>query len=325
MATLETSTHVYKTADGLSLEIDIFKPPTAQKDSIVLLHFHGGFLVVDWRKTNIPSPLAHQRLSPQRMDIRNSILQALPEARGLDILQDTLDAVHWVNQNISSKIIIAGSSAGGYLALTTAAHPSCPRPVALLAIYGMLDPASKRHIHPGQPLMGPVDDEDKSLSEIDSAMQSGRVLDGYPFPAKPPTDQRIRWIRTMHQAARYADVLTQCPGLAQRITIEGTSAIPEEYRILFPASFGLTPSFPPTVLLHGDRDDLVEFDQSSMVAEKLRVLGVDTYFENAVGQGHGFETKEVIDLDAGDAADGNVMKDSLRRVIAVLEKHVSSG
>jgi hypothetical protein len=45
MATLETSTHVYKTVDGLSLEIDIFKPPTAQKDSIVLLHFHGGFLV----------------------------------------------------------------------------------------------------------------------------------------------------------------------------------------------------------------------------------------------------------------------------------------
>ncbi|KAJ6099525.1 hypothetical protein N7467_001060 [Penicillium canescens] len=324
MATLETSTHVYKTVDGLSLEIDIFKPPTAQKDSIVLLHFHGGFLLIGEKATFPPHWLinaCHHR----GWIYATASYRLLPEAKGLDILQDTLDAVHWVNQNISSKIIIAGSSAGGYLALATAAHPSCPQPLALLAIYGMLDPASKRHIHPGQPLMGPVDDENKSLSEIDSVMQSGRVLDGYPFPANPPTDQRIKWIRTMHQAARYADVLTRCPGLAQRIAIEGTSAIPEEYRILFPASFGLTPSFPPTVLLHGDRDDMVEFDQSSMVAEKLRALGVDTYFENAVGQGHGFETKEVIDLDAGDAADGNAMEDSLRRVIAVLEKHVSSG
>lgn len=172
--------------------------------------------------------------------------------------------------------------------------------------------------------MGPVEDEVKSLSEIDSVMQSGQVLDGYPFPANPPTDQRLKWIRTMHQAARYADVLTRCPGLAQRIAKEGTNAIPKEYRTLFPASFGLTSSFPPTVLLHGDRDDLVEFDQSSMVAEKLRALGVDTYFENAVGQDHGFETKEVIALDAGEAADGNAMKGSLRRIIAVLEKHISS-
>ncbi|OQD91139.1 hypothetical protein PENANT_c001G04036 [Penicillium antarcticum] len=291
MASFETSSHVYKTADGLSLGIDLLKPPTAKEDSVVLLHFHGGLL---------------------------------PEAKGLDILQDTLDATNWVNQNISSKIIIAGSSAGGYLALATAAHPSCPRPIAVLAIYGMLDPASERYVHPGQALMGPVENETEALSEIDAAMQSGQVLDGYPFPANLPTDQRVKWIRTMHQTARYADVLTRCPGLAQRIAEEGTDAIPEEYRTLFPVSFGLTPNFPPTVLLHGDRDDLVDFDQSSMVAEKLRTLGVDLWFENAVDQDHGFETKEGFNLDVGDAADGNAVTDSLRSVIAVLEKHASS-
>lgn len=250
----------------------------------------------------------------------------LPEAKGLDILQDTLDATNWIHQNVSNKIILAGSSAGGYLALATAAHSSCPRPLALLAIYGMLDPASKRYIQPGQSLMGPLgdNDTDKALSEIDAAVQSGQVLDGYPFPADPPTDQRIKWIRTMHQAARYADVLTRCPGLAQRIAEEGTGAIPEEYRALFPVSFGLTPTFPPTVLLHGDEDILVDFDQSSMVAEKLRTLGVDLYFENAVGQGHGFDSQEIIDLDAINIADDDATKDALRSVISVLEKHVSS-
>ncbi|KAJ5770051.1 uncharacterized protein N7511_002102 [Penicillium nucicola] len=323
MASYETSTHVFKTADGLSLEVDILKPSTAQKDSVVLLHFHGGFLAIG-EKTTFPPHWLINACHHRGWIYATASYRLLPEAKGLDILQDTLDATNWINQNISSKIILAGSSAGGYLALATAAHPSCPRPIAVLAIYGMLDPASERYIQPGQPLMGPVENESEALGEIDAAMQSGQVLDGYAFPASPPTDQRIKWIRTLHQTARYADVLTRCPGLAQRIAEEGTSAIPEEYRSLFPVSFGLTSSFPPTVLLHGDRDGLVEFDQSSMVAEKLRTLGVDLWFENAVDQDHGFETKEVINLDAGDSVDGDAVNESLRSVISVLEKHVSS-
>lgn len=37
---------------------------------------------VNWRQCNIPTPLAHQRLSPQWMDIRSSILQAPPRSKG---------------------------------------------------------------------------------------------------------------------------------------------------------------------------------------------------------------------------------------------------
>lgn len=229
--------------------------------------------------------------------------------------------MNWVYANISKRVIIAGSSAGGYLALAAAAHPATPRPLAVLSIYGMLDPASERYIRPGQPLGGPVADEAKALEEIEVAMRND-AIDGYPFPVSPPADLRFGWIRALHQAARYADVLARKPGLAGRIADEGVGAVSVEDRVLFPVSFGLKEGFPPTVLLHGDADELVGFEQSVAVAGALERVGVDVSLERAEGQGHGFEAKEVIDLDGDEVLGDKAVADTLRRVIAHLERHV---
>jgi acetyl esterase/lipase len=245
----------------------------------------------------------------------------LPESTGLDILSDTLDAVTWVHRKISDRLIIAGSSAGGYLALATAAHPSCPRPMAVLSVYGMLDHTSERYITPGQALVAGVGDLPTALQEIDAATRGGHAIAGYPFPATPATDKRYKWIRALHEGARYPDVLTRVRGLAEQIVEKGLSVIPEEFRPLFPVSFGLRKGFPPTVLVHGDVDVLVGFEQSASVAKKMTSIGIDLHLERVRDQGHGFDAKSFIDLDAGDAQGDDVaMKDSLRRVIKALEK-----
>lgn len=248
----------------------------------------------------------------------------LPEATGLDILSDAVDAVRWVHDNISPHIIIAGSSAGGYLALAAATHPMCPRPLCVLSIYGMLDPSSQRYITPGQSLWAPVDNIAERVKEIDEAMILGKAIDGYPFPSDPSTDQRISWISTLHQAAIYPDVLTRIPNLACRIAMGGVGEIPDQYKPLFPVCFGLKHSLPPTVLLHGDADVLVGSDQSVAVADKLQGLGVEVHLELCEGQGHGFEAKSFIDLDS-DRLYGEdlAVTQSLRRVISFLENAVS--
>jgi acetyl esterase/lipase len=187
----------------------------------------------------------------------------------------------------------------------------------------MLDPASKRYIEAGTPLRAPITDLLVALEEIDAATKGGRVIDSYAFPANPPTDQRFRWIGAIHQAAKYPDLLTQIPGLAGQITIHGVNAIPEQYRTLFPVSFGLKPDFPPTVLLHGDDDVLIGFDQSTSTAEKMKSLGIDVHLERAEGQGHGFEAKSNIDLDAKDAEVDDVAMKGLRRVITALDEAVA--
>lgn len=45
MAGRNTTTHVYKTVNGLELTIDVSTPATAQDNNVALIHFHGGFLV----------------------------------------------------------------------------------------------------------------------------------------------------------------------------------------------------------------------------------------------------------------------------------------
>lgn len=248
----------------------------------------------------------------------------MPETTGLEILSDTLDAVQWIHKTISHRIVIAGSSAGGYLALATAAHPECPRPLAVLSVYGMLDPASTRYIEGGTPLLAPIADLPIALEEIDTAVNSGKAIDGYAFPESPPTDQRFRWIRALHQEAKYPDLLTRTPGLSAQVSTQGVTVIPERCRTLFPVSFGLKSDFPPTIMLHGDEDVLVGLDQSTSVAGSMRSLGIDVHLEIAKGQGHGFEAKGVIDIDAEDAeGEDAAIKDCLRRVVTALERVVS--
>jgi acetyl esterase/lipase len=187
----------------------------------------------------------------------------------------------------------------------------------------MLDFLNARYINPGQHVGKVVDSENEVLAEIDSAIQSGKAIDGYPFPSSLATDPRFKWAATMHQAARYIDVLTRSPGLTKKIAQEGVQIIPEEHRPLFPATFGLNKNFPPTVLLHGDADELVDFELSSSLAPKLESLGIDVHLERAVGQGHGFEAHEYIDLDSEDhVEDKDGRRRSLKRVVQALERYI---
>ncbi|KAF3384577.1 hypothetical protein F1880_001792 [Penicillium rolfsii] len=319
----QTSTYTFKVVDGLTLTIDVTKPQDASENGIVLIHFHGGFLFIG-EKTTFPPKWLINACYARGWTYATASYRLMPETSGLEVLSDALDAVQWVRQNISDRIIIAGASAGGYLALATASHPECPRPLAVLSVYGMLDLASKRYIEAGTPLRVPITDLPVALEEINAAMNGGKVIDSYAFPANPPTNQRFRWIGAAHQAAKYPDLLTRIPNLAGQIATHGVNAIPEQYRTLFPVSFGWKQDFPLTVLLHGDDDELVGFYQSASVAAKMKSLGIDVHLECAEGQGHGFEAKNDIDLDAEDAEGDNVtIKGVLRRVIAALEEAIA--
>ncbi|KAL4934931.1 hypothetical protein BDV06DRAFT_229294 [Aspergillus oleicola] len=322
MADAEMSVHIFKEVNGLSLSIDVTKPEATTDKGVVLVHFHGGYLILGEKTTGPPHWLINA-CRARGWTYATPSYRLLPEATGSETLADALDAINWAVKNISRRIVIAGSSAGGYLALAVAAHPDCPRPLAVLANYGMLDPSSRRYIEPGHVLRGPTKDLPGTVAEIKQAIESGKVVDGYPFPANPPTDPRFNWVNALHEAALFPDVLTRIPGLASRIVAEGVEAIPNEHRVLFPVPCGLKKGFPPVVLLHGDADMLVGIEQSVKAAEKMVQLGIDVHLERAVGQGHGFEHMSFIDLETYNAGEDKEMLECLRRVVAVLEKHVA--
>ncbi|KAL7917450.1 Alpha/Beta hydrolase protein [Trichoderma austrokoningii] len=257
MAELITTTHTYKSINGLDLTINISRA-TTQDNNVVLLHYHAGFLLLGEKTTFPPYWLINAC-----------------KKRG------------WTYATASHR-------AGAYLAFTATASPLCPKPLALLSIYGMIDFLNSRYVHSGQRLRDGVPNEDEILKEVDAAIQGAKAVDGHPFPSNLAADQRFKWASTLHQTARYIDVLTRSPGLTEKIAKQGIQAIPKEHRPLFPATFGLNTDFPPTVLLHGDVDDLVDFGLSSSVAVKFQNAGIDVHLERA--------------------------RESLKRVVAILER-----
>ena len=74
----------------------------------------------------------------------------------------------------------------------------------------------------------------------------------------------------------------------------------------------VTRDYPPTMLLHGDKDTDVPFAQSELMAKELERNGVEHEFVRIPGGGHGF------DHEAGNPQ----TVDAFNRVIAFLEKHL---
>lgn len=248
----------------------------------------------------------------------------MPETNAVDIVQDAVDATVWVRNHVSKSgpLIVAGSSAGGYLALATAAHPATPPVMALLSVYGMLDPAARRYVQPGQAMAAPVENLDVVVKEIYAATESV-ATDGYPFPANPAADKRFTWMKALHEAALFPDLMTGIRGLAQQINREGTEAIPERFRFLFPATFGLSASFPPTILVHGTDDTAVDIEYSRDVVRQLQAFGVKAHLEAVNGQGHGFDVRGIPgDVDVFRDHDAAGFYSSLAKAITFLEQAV---
>ncbi len=55
-------------------------------------------------------------------------------------------------------------------------------------------------------------------------------------------------------------------------------------------AYHVTPDDPPTLIIHGDRDQLVPLQQSELIVEKLKKAGVDVKLVVKKGAGHGWLT-----------------------------------
>jgi dipeptidyl aminopeptidase/acylaminoacyl peptidase len=75
----------------------------------------------------------------------------------------------------------------------------------------------------------------------------------------------------------------------------------------------VTSAYPPTFLLHGEKDKDVPFEQSVLMAEALRRKGVDYNFISNPDWGHSFDRAGMKDP---------MVKDAFGRILTFLEKHV---
>lgn len=97
------------------------------------------------------------------------------------------------------------------------------------------------------------------------------------------------------------------PYLMQLITGTTPSANPQTYQQSSPAFF-VSAQSPATLILHGDKDNVVDISQSYLLKEKLVKAGVQNEMVVYPNEGHGWF--------------GAKMSDSFDRIVSFLGKHV---
>ncbi|KAJ7497413.1 Alpha/Beta hydrolase protein [Mycena latifolia] len=280
---------VYSSVNGLDISLDVFLPESATETSKVpvFIWWHGGGLLQGTRKATSP----HHLSAPAKHNICivSPDYRLAPQSRLPEILADCKAAMDFVrspafalatgNRVDASKMILSGSSAGGWLSLlagTGIGYAACglepPSPVsgiaALYPITDLADPFWTTKQHPVSYMPRVVPDDEVA-------------------PFIDPTANKVAFSALDSKRAVFYHYMVQ-EGILESLLLQGTG-IPG-------SAFAVAPSIktgkftvPPTYVVHGSIDDKVPCRQARDVVEVLKELKADVEYEELSGVDHLFD------------------------------------
>ncbi len=293
-APTEKVTYVYKTTPDCDIHADVYRPANVSSPTPVIVYIHGGALMMGSR-TGINGEQLKMYLHAGYTVISIDYRLA-PEVKLAVIIEDLRDAFRWVRETAPGlfpidpqRIAVIGHSAGGYLTLMSG-FCIFPRPKALVAFYGYGDIAGDW-----------VNQPDPFYTQQPAVTREAayRCVGG-PARTEPPGDKGPYYLYCRQQ------------GLWAR---EATGHDPVKEPAAFDAFCPLrnvSAKYPPTLLLHGDKDTDVPYEQSVAMAARLSGFGVEHQLITIPGGKHGFD---------GDMKNP-VVRDGFDAVLAFLKKHL---
>ncbi|MFN0054169.1 MAG: alpha/beta hydrolase fold domain-containing protein [Planctomycetales bacterium] len=253
-------THAYKKVGDLEIQADVFRFEDRQPRPVVLW-IHGGALIMGHREG------VDQRLKQALLDagiIFVSIDYRLaPETQLPEIIHDIEDAWRWIHEHgpelfhaDPKRIAVAGGSAGGYLTLMTGFRVT-PRPAALVSFWGYGDLVGDWYSSPSP---HPRHHQSKLTRE-----EAYRQVSGPPI-----SDARNR----QGDGGGFYQYCRQ-QGLWP-LAVSGWNPKSDEKSFLpYMPVRNVTSQNPPTLLIHGEKDTDVPYEQSVLMAAALKKSGVE--------------------------------------------------
>ena len=265
------STYTYKTIGDLRIRADVYrKPGDAERPAILWLH--GGALILGNRR-GLNAVQAEKYLDAGYTIISIDYRLA-PQAKLHDIIEDLVDAYRWIRVDgpklfriDPNRIAVVGHSAGGYLTLMAGFRLN-PRPAALVSFYGYGDIAGAWYSRPDpfynrQPAVPKEEAYEAVGTRLISEDQGG--------------NRGRFYLYTRQQGLWPLEVVGHHPDKE-----------PRAFDPMCPVR-NITKEYPPTLLLHGDNDTDVPYEQSVLMAKELERQGVQHELITMPGRGHGFD------------------------------------
>jgi len=254
--TVSKVTYTYKRVGEVDIKADVHRLP-GKDVRPVIVWIHGGALIFGDRGTVRPDQL--QRYLRAGYAVVSIDYRLAPETKLPDIIEDLRDAYKWLREKGPAlflidpdRIAIVGNSAGGYLTLM-AGFSVTPRPKALVSFYGYGDIAGQWVTRP--------DPHYLTLQRV-TKEEAYKVV-GAKVLSESPIFPRVVFYNYTRQNGLWPREVAAFEPDKELEKLGEFSPIRH-----------VTKEYPPTLLLHGDKDTDVPFEQSVRMAAALKQFGV---------------------------------------------------
>ena len=291
------TTFCYKQVGDCRINADVYRGEAAgPRPAIVWIH--GGALISGNR--NNLHPWQRDRYLGAGFNVISIDYRLAPETKIKSIIEDLRDAFKWVRRHgpelagiDPERIAVVGHSAGGYLALMSGVCVK-PRPKAIVAFYGYGDIAGAWYSRP-----------DPYYSQKPAvAKESAFAAVGHGVISETSAPERFGFYLYCRQNGLWP----------LQATGHDPDKEPKAFDPFCPVR-NVTGKYPPTLLLHGDKDTDVPYEQSLEMAKMLERHHVQHELITMTNRGHGF--------DGGrKAAEDPAISATFDRVLEFLKNHV---
>lgn len=298
--TMEVSktTHRYKKVGTLEILADVYSFRDDKRRPVVVW-LHGGALI-NGNREGPPKWLA-ECCRESGYVLVSLDYRLAPETQLPGIIEDVEDAFRWIReagpklfQADPKRIGVCGGSAGGYLTLTAGFRVK-PPPQALVSLWGYGDLVgdwySKPSPHP------------RHHTTKLSAEEAWKQVQGPPLA---DAKQRPGNGGAFYQFCRQQGVWPKA------VSGWDPHTQAEKFHPFMPAK-NVTRDYPPTFLIHGDKDTDVPVEQSDLMVGEFKRLGVEHHYLRIAGGEHGLPDVE-----------RSVVEDAYRQAAEFLKKQLGA-